>query len=635
MTAAQRLSNVRRGSDPTRGAPRRPAGVSPQATPGRRERKPGFACGTRRRERTVEPGGAPVPAGRRPSTRREEVTGDGPDGSARGHLPPRRGTAHPARAGRDVHRPHPVRREGPRGAVPTDPAATSPRGGPERDDRAARRRRLRRVERIRWADLDPHGRPPRRGRPEVHPLPHDRAVLPHPGGPAHRAQSPPGGNGRYHRDGDVGARVHVRAPRHLRTVGPDPHPQRVRVGAHRQVSRGPDLGDQPGGSVRPVAGTRQRVRVLLRLRRRRDGPVVSHPARGHPARRTVGHARAGLPPHRGPRRPGGRVGAATEGPHARQTVLPLLRAGRHPRPAPRTEGMGGRVPRPLRRRLGRVARAHLRAPAGAGGGTGRSRADRAPRRDPGVGRHGRDPAAGAPSPDGELRRLPGTHRPPGGPGGGRDRRARRPRRHPRLLHRRRQRRVGGGDAPGHVQRADQPQRHGRARDPGVSAQPDRPARRTGIVPALRGRVGARDGHALPVDQTGCLALGRYPERDDRALATRFRRARRAASPVPSRRGHRSHRARGGAPTTAVDGGGRAPGPLRRHRHELHVRRRRRTGPARDPVFRDARQPRHLPPGLGGGDQASDAVADGGQRRHRVRRRCLGAVRLRLRLDPGP
>ena len=39
------------------------------------------------------------------------------------------------------------------------------------------------------------------------------------------------------------------------------------------------------------------------------------------------------------------------------------------------------------------------------------------------------------------------------------------------------------------------------------------------------RLGARDGHALPVDEAGGLALGRNAQRDDRALASRVPRAR--------------------------------------------------------------------------------------------------------------
>ena len=43
----------------------------------------------------------------------------------------------------------------------------------------------------------------------------------------------------------------------------------------------------------------------------------------------------------------------------------------------------------------------------------------------------------------------------------------------------------------------------------------------GLQP-LRRRLGARDGHALPVDEAGRLALGRHAQRHDRPLAARDR-----------------------------------------------------------------------------------------------------------------
>ena len=46
----------------------------------------------------------------------------------------------------------------------------------------------------------------------------------------------------------------------------------------------------------------------------------------------------------------------------------------------------------------------------------------------------------------------------------------------------------------------------------------------GVQP-LRGRLGARDGHALPVDEAGRLALGRHAQRHDRPLAERHQGAR--------------------------------------------------------------------------------------------------------------
>ena len=55
-----------------------------------------------------------------------------------------------------------------------------------------------------------------------------------------------------------------------------------------------------------------------------------------------------------------------------------------------------------------------------------------------------------------------------------------------------------------------------------------------VVQPLLGGLGARDEHAVPVDQAGRLALGRHPQRHHRALAGRHRGARRAALAVHPR-----------------------------------------------------------------------------------------------------
>ena len=88
------------------------------------------------------------------------------------------------------------------------------------------------------------------------------------------------------------------------------------------------------------------------------------------------------------------------------------------------------------------------------------------------------------------------------------------------LHHRRQRRVGRRHAERLLQRDGRPQRHGHARDARVPDEQDRRLRRAGSLQPLRGRLGARDGHALPVDQAGRVALGRHAQRHDRALAER-------------------------------------------------------------------------------------------------------------------
>ena len=185
------------------------------------------------------------------------------------------------------------------------------------------------------------------------------------------------------------------------------------------------------------------------------------------------------------------------------------------------QGVGRQVQGPVRPGLGRAARGDLRAAEGARRHPGRRRADRAPRRDPGLGRHARRAEAGARAADGGLRRLPRAHRPPRRPADRRARGPRGPRRHARLLHHRRQRRVGRGHAA--TARSTRWSRFngiGRARDARVHGRADRRVRRARGLQPLRGRLGARDGHAVPVDQAGRLALGRHAQRHDRALAAR-------------------------------------------------------------------------------------------------------------------
>ena len=89
---------------------------------------------------------------------------------------------------------------------------------------------------------------------------------------------------------------------------------------------------------------------------------------------------------------------------------------------------------------------------------------------------------------------------------------------------------GEGTAAGHVQRDDLAQRGRRARDDRVHGVADRPVRHARGLQPLRGRLGARDGHAVPVDEAGRLALGRHPQRHDRALAQRVRRPRARSAP---------------------------------------------------------------------------------------------------------
>ena len=75
-----------------------------------------------------------------------------------------------------------------------------------------------------------------------------------------------------------------------------------------------------------------------------------------------------------------------------------------------------------------------------------------------------------------------------------------------------------GTPDGLLQRAGRPERRRRARDDGVHGLEDRRLRHARRLQPLRRRLGARDGHAVPVDEAGRVALGWHAERHDRALA---------------------------------------------------------------------------------------------------------------------
>ncbi len=87
---------------------------------------------------------------------------------------------------------------------------------------------------------------------------------------------------------------------------------------------------------------------------------------------------------------------------ARQTVLPVLGAGRRARAAPDLQGMGRQVQRQVRRRLGCLSRARLRAPEATGLDSGRYQADAARRIDGRLGQHSRSPAPVPAAADGDL-----------------------------------------------------------------------------------------------------------------------------------------------------------------------------------------------------------------------------------------
>ena len=200
------------------------------------------------------------------------------------------------------------------------------------------------------------------------------------------------------------------------------------------------------------------------------------------------------------------------------------------------------------------------------------------------------------------------------------------------LRHRRQRRVRRGHAARDVQRAAAAQRRKRAGDHGVHGVADREVRHAGGLQPLRGGLGARDGHAVSVDQAGRVALGRDPQRHDRALAGRHPLQRRGPLPVSPRDRHRGHRARRRRAAGADQRQRRPADAAARRQHGVLLRRPGRERAPRDPVLRDLRQPRHLSQGLDRGDAPQHAVGE--RRVAGVRRRCLGALRARG-LDPGP
>ena len=115
----------------------------------------------------------------------------------------------------------------------------------------------------------------------------------------------------------------------------------------------------------------------------------------------------------------------------------------------------------------------------------------------------------------------------------------------------------------------------RTRDDGVHGLEDRRLRHAGGLQPLRGRLGARDGHAVPVDEAGRLALGRDAERHDRALAERDQGEGRDPLAVPPRDRRRPDRARGGGLPAPLSVNGVQQRPLEGVSMALHVRRRRR------------------------------------------------------------
>ena len=250
----------------------------------------------------------------------------------------------------------------------------------------------------------------------------------------------------------------------------------------------------------------------------------------------------------------------------------------------------GQVQGPVRRRLGRAARADVRPPEGARGHPGRRRADDAPGRDPRLGRHARRPEARPGAPDGGLRRA-SSSTPTTTSGGWSTRSTSSAILDDTLVYYI----IGDngasaeGTPDGCFNELVVAQRRRRHRDDRVHGLEDRQVRDPRGLQPLRRGLGPRDGHALPVDQAGRLALGRHPQRHDRPLARRHQGQGRDPLPVPPRHRRRADHPRGrrAAPSRRSCNGVQQK-PIEGVSMAYIVRRRDGRRPAHDAVLRDVR-----------------------------------------------
>ncbi len=133
------------------------------------------------------------------------------------------------------------------------------------------------------------------------------------------------------------------------------------------------------------------------------------------------------------------------------------------------------------------------------------------------------------------------------------------------------------------------------------------ARRPADLQPLPGGLGARDGHAVPVDQAGRLALRRHAQRPGHLLAQPDQADRRSPLAVQLGHRHRADHPRGGRRQGADDDQRREADADRRLQHGLHLRRREGGHAAQDAVLRAGRQPRHLRRRLDGQHLAAAAA----------------------------
>ena len=280
------------------------------------------------------------PALRRPRLHRvvDRTSGRGPAG----------GSDRPSdsRAAAPVdHRALGARREA-AGAFPGEGS----RGRAERRRGAARRHRVRTVERLRRTDPHADARPARERGTALQQFSYDGALFSDAHGASDGPEPP-----RQQRRGDHGARDGIpgeygHPAGERRASGGDAAAQRLQHGGLRQVPRNASLGGLDFRALRPLAHA-LRVRQVLRFHRRGDEPVGAGDLRRHDSSRARPDARLSL--HRRHDEPGVGLDAGPALADAAEAVLRVLRDRRAPCAPSRAEGIHRPLQRQVRPGMGR------------------------------------------------------------------------------------------------------------------------------------------------------------------------------------------------------------------------------------------------------------------------------------------
>ena len=218
---------------------------------------------------------------------------------------------------------------------------------------------------VRRRDQHPDPRShPRRG-DRLQPVSHDGPVLADTGVAADRAQSSQGVHRGDHRVRERLGCVLRAHPQEQRAGGGGAEGLRLRHGWLGQVAQHAGHRGRPDRPVRVLADELG-VRVLLRVPCRGVVAVRTEPGAQHDVRVAAQDPGRGLPPERGPGRRRHRLAAQAQGDGPGPAVLHVLGQRRHPRPPPRAQGVHRQVPGQVRRRLGRLPGAGVRAGQGQG-----------------------------------------------------------------------------------------------------------------------------------------------------------------------------------------------------------------------------------------------------------------------------